>query len=116
MRPYRLKMAVAAWLGVMALGLNALVPIHLAFDIAHALAAGDPDDHSDDRDFVGCLLTLVVGHQEDENQSPPQKGHHHEGCGVSGSIGSLTGLAPVTATFLAVPILAYAANLGIVNL
>jgi hypothetical protein len=116
MRPHRLKMAIAVWLGVMALGLNALVPIHLAFDIAHAFAAGDHDDHSDDHDFVGCLLTLVVGHHEDENQSPSHEGPHHEGCAVCGAIGALAGLAPIAATFLAVPIVVHAANLGIVDL
>ncbi len=39
MRPGRPRLrAIAAWLGVLALSLNALfVPIHLAFDLAHAL-------------------------------------------------------------------------------
>ncbi len=36
MQPNRLRLgAIAAWLGVIALGFNALVPIHLAFDLAH---------------------------------------------------------------------------------
>ena len=37
MQPNRLRLgAIAAWLGVIALSLDAIVPIHLAFDLAHA--------------------------------------------------------------------------------
>ncbi len=115
MRPHRLKMAIAAWLGVIALGFNALVPIYLAFDLAHSLAADD-HDHGGDHDFVGCLLTLVIGHHEDEDQTPSHKGHHHEGCAVCASIGTLAGLAPTPAIFLAGPILVYTASAPIADL
>jgi len=102
--------AIAAWLGVIALGFNALVPIHLAFDLAHALA---PDRHGEDaaadHDFVRCLLTLVVGHHdEDEDRSPSHKQHHHADCAVCGAIGALAGFAPAAAVLLAAPILVYA--------
>lgn len=106
----RLKMAMAAWLGVITLGFNALVPIHLAFDLAHSLTADDHDDHGGDHDFVRCLLTLVIGHHEDEDQTPSHKGHHHEGCAVCASIASLAGLAPAAAMFLAGPVLVYGAT------
>ena len=111
MRPYRLRLAIAVWLGVIALGFNALVPIHLAFDLAHSLAPED-HDHGSEHGFVACLLSLVVGHDEDEDQSPSHKGHHHENCAVCGSISTLAGLAPVVAVLLAVPILVSAARSG----
>jgi Protein of unknown function (DUF2946) len=111
MLPTQLRVgAIAVWLGVIALGLNALVPIHLAFDLAHALA---PERHDDgDHDFVRCLLTLVTGHHdEDEDQSPAHKDHHHADCAVCGAIGTLAGFAPAAAVLLAVPILVYAPTL-----
>jgi hypothetical protein len=115
MRPYRLRLAIAVWLGVIALGFNALVPIHLAFDLAHSLTPED-HDHGSEHGFVACLLSLVVGHDEDEDQSPSHKGHHHENCAVCGSISTLAGLAPAAAVLLGVPILVYAARLGVVDL
>lgn len=107
--PHRFRIgAVAAWLGVIALGLNALVPIHLAFDLAHALA---PDrSAAADHDFVHCLLTLLTGHHE-EGDDPPSSGsghrHHHDDCAVCGAIGTLAGFAPVAVVLPAVPIGAY---------
>jgi hypothetical protein len=115
MRPYRLRLAIAVWLGVIALGFNALVPIHLAFDLAHSLAPED-HDHGSEHGFVACLLSLVVGHDEDEDQSPSHKGHPHENCAVCSSISTLAGLAPAAAVLLGVPILVYAARLGVVDL
>lgn len=113
MRPNRLgQWAIAAWLGVIALGLNALVPIHLAFDLAHALA---PERHhhdaAADRDFVQCLLSLLTGHHDEADHDGPAKGsHHHDGCAVCGAIGTLAGLAPATAVVgLAHPALVHAA-------
>jgi len=114
MLPNRLRAgAIAAWLGVIALGLNSLVPIHLAFDLAHTLA---PDrqvkDAAADHDLVRCLLTLIVGHHdEDEDQPPAHKGHHHAECAVIGAIGTLAGFAAAAAVPLAVPIPAYAPTL-----
>jgi hypothetical protein len=107
MLPSRLRVrAVAAWLGVIALGLNALVPIHLAFDLAHALA---PERHGEntvaDHDLVGCLLTLVTGHHdENEDHSSPDKEHHHQDCPVCGAIGTLAGFAPAAVVLPAIPV------------
>jgi hypothetical protein len=106
MPPIRLRLgAVAVWLGVVALGLNALVPIHLAFDLAHSLTPGHRDDDSAaGHDFVRCLLTLLTGHHhEDESRSSSGNGHHHSDCAVSSAIGTLAGFAPAGVTPLAVP-------------
>ena len=99
--------AIAAWLGVIALGLNALVPIHLAFDLAHALMPDRYEDAAPDHDFVQCLLTLVIGHHDDADQPRGHKDHHHD-CAVFGAIGTLAGFAPAAAAAqLAIPAVAY---------
>jgi hypothetical protein len=112
MLPHRLRIgAVAAWLGAIALGLNALVPIHLAFDLAHALAPDRPGaDAAADHDFAHCLLTLLIGHHEDgkdQSSSDPGHRHHHDDCPVCGAIGTLGGFAPITVAPFAAPIGAY---------
>ena len=101
--------AIAAWLGVIALGLNALVPIHLAFDLAHTLAPNRSEDAAGDHDLVRCLLTLVIGHHDDDaDQTPEHKDHHHD-CAVCGAIGTFAAFAPAAAAAqLAVPIVIYA--------
>jgi hypothetical protein len=111
---HRLRIGViGAWLGVIALGLNALVPIHIACDIAHALA---PARHGDaaiaHRDFVGCLLTLLSGHHnEKESKSSPHSGHGNHDCPVCGAIATLSGFAPATAAALVAPVVGYLALL-----
>jgi hypothetical protein len=108
--PNRLRLgSIAAWLGVIALALNALAPVHIAFDLAHALAPNHHrEDAAADRDFVRCLLTLVIGHHdEDEGQSPSHNGHHHTECAVCGAVGTLAGFAPAPAVLLAVPVDSY---------
>ena len=65
MQPNRLRLgAIAAWLGVIALSLDALVPIHLAFDLAHAFetATHREDSSPAEHDFSWRLLALVTGH------------------------------------------------------
>ncbi len=111
MRPNRLRLgAVAAWLGVIALGLDALVPIHLAFDLAHAV---EPLSHREDsgaaeHDLSSRLLTLLTGHHDEDAQ--PGDGtqdhgkHHHADCAVCGSLATLAGFAPASAVLLPAPI------------
>jgi hypothetical protein len=118
MRPDRLRLkAIAAWLGVIALGFNALVPVHLAFDLADAIApayhhAGAEADH----DFVRSLLTLLIGHDEDQDQPASNKQHHHDHCAVCAAVGTLAGFAPVTVVPLAVPASVYIARLTVAPL
>ena len=52
----------AAWLGVIALGLNALVPVHLAFDLAAALAPGHHAAADTGGGLDRQLLALASGH------------------------------------------------------
>ena len=99
--------AIAAWLGVIALSLNALVPIHVVFDLAHALVPNRHEDAAINHDFVRCLLTLVIGHHDDTDQPRGHKDHHHD-CAVCVAIGTLAGFAPVARTAqLAIPTVAY---------
>jgi hypothetical protein len=104
---------IGAWLGVIALGFNALVPIHMACDIAHAVAPAQRDnDATVDRDFVACLLTLLTGHPDEEgSKSSPHSGHGDHDCAVCGAIATLTGFAPAGAAALVAPVVAYVAPL-----
>ena len=107
MRPNRLRLGVfAAWLGVIALSLDALVPVHLAFDLAHTFEtathreASSPAEH----DFSWRLLALVTGHQDADRKAGSHVKHHHENCPVCSSLGTLAGFAPAATTPLSVPI------------
>jgi hypothetical protein len=107
MRPSRLRLgAIAAWLGVIALGLDALVPVHLAFDLAEALAtathrADAGAENALRRDPIRRLLALAVGHHDGDGpaggNSDDHDKHHHD-CAVCSSLGTLAGFAP-TADF-----------------
>jgi hypothetical protein len=92
---------VAAWFGAIALGLNALVPIHLAFDLADAI---EPANHAP-TEAAGLdvqLLALLCGHQADSDHhrhhQDDKPGSHH-GCAVCAAVTTLVALAlPATAT------------------
>ena len=95
---------LAAWLGVIALGLNALVPIHFAFDLADALepAHHAPAEYSLDRQ----ILALLSGHQADNDHHH----HHHHGqpgsphaCPVCAAAATLAALALPTLAALPPP-------------
>jgi hypothetical protein len=107
MRPKRLRLgAIAAWLGVIALGLNALVPIHLAFDLAEALEAG-AYHHTTENAGHGLewrVLALVIGHDDDADKPDAHGRHHHPDCAVCGSLGTLAGFAPAVAAVLPLPL------------
>ncbi len=117
MRPRRLALGIiAAWLGVIALGLNALVPIHLAFDLDHAFEAAAQRQNAPAarHDLTWRLLALLTGHL-DQGQSSGDNadGHgkgadshgkpHHPDCAVCSSLGTLAGFAPATTVPLAAP-------------
>ena len=98
--------SIAAWLGICALILNALVPIHLAFDLADALDNGY-------REHVGHhhhgsrhgLLAALVGHRHSDGKSEGQSKHPHLDCAVCGTLGAIGGFAPVSAIAVPVPTL-----------
>jgi hypothetical protein len=95
----------AAWLGLLALAVNALVPVHLAFDLAEALA---PARHSANEEAGGAerhLLALLSGHREAESPANDHGKHRHghpdhHGCPVCSAFGALTGLALPTPVLL----------------
>lgn len=91
----------AAWLGFLALAVNALVPVHLAFDLAEALA---PAQHCAEEEQAGGaerqLLALLSGHREAENSADKHRKHQHHGCPVCSAFGALAGLAVPTPVLL----------------
>lgn len=100
----------AAGLGIVALGLNLLVPVHLAFDLAEARthkhhAAHHHHNHS----FEWRLLALASGHFESGGPGHHgQSGHHHgadqhHACQVCSATGTLAAFAPAAATSFPVP-------------
>ncbi len=101
--------SIAAWLGICALILNALVPIHLAFDLADALENGHAehvgDHHHGSRHG---LLAMLVGHRHTDGKSEGQPTHRHLDCAVCGTLGAIGGFAPATAIAVPVPTLAHA--------
>ena len=94
----------AARLGLLALAFNALVPVHIAFDLAEVLGpaqhhAAAPRD--DDGEFA--LLALLTGHIHDDDGDGHRHHHHHDGaapCAVCSTLGALAGF-----TLTALPVL-----------
>ena len=95
MRLRRSKWAIwAAWLGISALGLNALVPIHLAFDLAAALQASDHarvESAGDDLDSP--LLALIWQHHHGAEDGDDDHGGKpaDDPCPVCAAVGTLIG-------------------------
>ena len=89
----------AARLGLLALALNALVPVHLAFDLAEAF---EPAQHCGTHVEAGGaewrLLAMLSGHPEADGTSD-EHGKHHA-CPVCGALGALAGFAPPAPTAL----------------
>jgi len=99
----------AARAGILALALNALVPVHLAFDLSEALAsihhgAAKSESHS----FEWRALAALIGHtadDADDGDDDGHHGHHHDAtCPVIAAFGALTGLMTTTAPVLAQPL------------
>jgi hypothetical protein len=83
----------AARFGLLALALNALVPIHLAFDLAEAF---EPAQHCGAHlEISGAerrLLALLSGHREPDGTSDEHSKHH--ACPVCSALGALAGFTP----------------------
>jgi hypothetical protein len=97
----------AIWLALLALGFNALVPIHLALDLGEACAdphraASSAVEHS----LEWRLLALAAGH--DTGDSKPDGDHKHPICPAFAALGALSGFATVAAPALPAPVLAEA--------
>jgi hypothetical protein len=93
----------AARLGLLALALNALVPIHIAFDLAEAFAAPAPcSAHAEGDDGERHLLGLLTGHRDGDDKSD-EHGKHHA-CPVCSALGDLAGFAPPAPAVLSAPL------------
>lgn len=93
--------AIAASLALLALFLNALVPIHLSFDLVDALNASDANgDHGAVHPSHG-LLAKLVGHEERPDQH--DRDHHHPDCAVCSSVSALAGFAAPSPAMLPAP-------------
>jgi hypothetical protein len=94
---------LAAWLGVIALGLNALVPIHLAFDLAEAL---EPAHHAPAQtaDLDRQIIAFLCGHEADADHHHHQDkpGGHHS-CPVCAVVTTLAALALPSLAALPLP-------------
>ena len=97
-------------LSLLALALNALVPVHLAFDLAGALrpacraAYGEADGAAE-----RYLAALISGHREAECQADEHGRHghsHRHECAVCSALGALAGFAPPVPTALPAPVTA----------
>jgi hypothetical protein len=94
----------AVWLAVLALGLNALVPIHLALDLGEALGAAHPGARgADGHGLEWRLLAFATGH--DAGDGRPDGDRHPPTCPVFGALGALGGCAVVAAPVLPAPAL-----------
>jgi Protein of unknown function (DUF2946) len=93
----------AAWLGLTALVLNALVPVHIAFDLAEAFG-GAPlcSAHSEFHNAEWRVLALLSGHRDADGPAH-QQGKHHK-CPVCSALGTVAGLAPPMAAPLSIPV------------
>lgn len=91
---------------MIALGFNACVPIHLAFDLAHALGAEHEErEDAGEHDVGRRLLALLTGHH---HHSGGRSHHRPADCAVVGSLGTLGGFAPAADAMSPVPVLAEA--------
>ena len=99
----------AARAGILALALNVLVPIHLAFDLGETPApAHHGDAASESHSLEWRVLATLIGHaanDADDGDSDTDHGHHHDGtCPVITAFFALTGLMTATAPALSQPI------------
>jgi hypothetical protein len=91
----------ATRLGLLALALNALVPIHLAFDIAEALAAPQCSAHAEVDNTAHRLLALLSGHHGANGKSDEHG--KHRACPVCSGLGALAGFVPPASIALSTP-------------
>jgi len=101
--PQRHGVRWAACAGILALALNAFVPIHLAFDLGEALApahrdAAAPEDHG----VQWRVIAALIGHDAHDADETDDHGHHHDStCPVIAAFGALTGLVTATVPTIA---------------
>ena len=104
--PRRHGVRWAARAGILALALNALVPIHLAFDLAEEAApAHHSTTESEHHSVEWRVLAALIGHDAHDADDADDHGHHHDAtCPVVAAFGALTGLVSTTMPTIAQPI------------
>lgn len=95
----------AAWLGVAALALNALVSVHLAFDLAEARGRSPHSHgHAAVPGIEWRVLAALSGHVPHAHDHDHGKGKHHRpNCAVCSSLGSIGGLMAAAQPILLAP-------------
>lgn len=88
----------AAWLGLLALALNALVPIHIAFDLAEAFGT-----QSDAHSAEWSVLATLSGHGETDGESHEHGKGHPTPCPVCSALGALAGFVLAAVIVLPLP-------------
>ena len=94
----------AAWVGLLALAFNALLPIHIAFDLAEAADAGYP--HGARYHVHGVEWTALArlsGHDGGNGKSGEHGNAHPAACAVCSALGALAAFAPAAAVALLLP-------------
>jgi hypothetical protein len=110
MRPMRLKVrAIAAWFGLIAFGLNALVPVHLVFGRAAQFVDARECGHYEGkaiawRDPGWWALALLTGQDETRDPSHSHKGLHPAASVVCGIVSTLADAMPAAAAVLPLPL------------
>ncbi len=96
----------AACAGILALALNALVPVHLAFDLVEELApAHHGSAQSEKHTLEWRVIAALIGHDAHDADDTDDHGHHHDAtCPVVAAFSALTGLVTTTAPTIAQPI------------
>ena len=98
---------IAAWLGLIALGCNSLVPIRFAFDLglnlAHARQCGHYEGAPVTHDANWWLLGLLAGQDQTADPLRSHNGFHPALNTTCGAIGTVTGFAAPAAVLLAMP-------------
>jgi hypothetical protein len=98
--------AIAAWLGILALNVNALLPVHLAFDLADALAGERHEQACPWHQHDGRhLLAALAGHHDSGGKSGAPSNRSHIDCFVCGSLSALAGFAGSAGIALPTPTL-----------
>lgn len=98
----------AAGLGILALVVNALVPVHLAFDLAEAVGSAHPHgvhfhSHSHARSAEWSVLARLSGHSEPHGKSHEHGKGHATACPTCSALGALAWFAPAAVLALPVP-------------
>jgi Protein of unknown function (DUF2946) len=97
----------AARLGLIALALNTLVPIHIAFDLAEVFGpAHQRNAYAEAGSVERHLLALLVGHHEAGDEPDKHGKDHGAACAVCSALGALAGFAVPVPTALSAPVLA----------